>query len=46
MLKDNGHMAHGTLNLPLEENDELEERRRVRESPISTLGRGDTIYSP
>ena len=46
MIKDNGHMAHGMLNLPLEKNDELGERGRVRESTKSTLGRGDTICSP
>ena len=46
MIKDIGHMAHGMLNLPLEENDELEERGTVRESTKLSLGRGDTICLP
>ena len=46
IVKDNGHTAHGMLNLPLEENDKLEERGRVRETTKSTHGRGDTICSP
>ena len=46
MIKDNGHIAHGLLNLPLEEKYEFGERGGVRESTPPTLGRGDTICSP